>query len=273
MKNFQYTIKTLCPQAIENKPFHLKRPHGTNDYLFILFKSNGELTIDGVKTLYHPFDCVLLTPFTPHSINTIDAQLVHDWIHFYVKDEAIFNTIPFTFNRLFACHDANLLSKLIVMIYEEHNGHHEDKKQIIDSLMNVLIRQTIHQSTLTNSLSRQEMLLKPKFDAIRNNIYNNHDFPDKIDDLANALFLSNSRFSHLYKKFYQTTPLYDLNTAKIQYAQHLLLTSELSVTEIAEQCAFSNVYHFIRYFKARTGISPGKWVKLPPPPTSPHLEK
>ena len=264
MKNFQYTIKTLRAQAIENKPFHLKRHHGTNDYLFILFKSHGELTINGVKQLYKPFDCVLFTPFTPHSINTTDAQLVHDWIHFYVNEETEFNEIPFDFNYLFTCQNANLLSQLIAMIQEEHNRHHEDKKQIIDSLMNVLIRQTIRQRSLTSSLSRREMLLKPKFDIIRNNIYNNHDFPDKIDDLANALFLSNSRFSHLYKKFYQTAPLQDLNNAKIQYAQYLLLTSELSITEIAEQCAFNNVYHFIRYFKSRTGISPGKWSKTKP---------
>ena len=261
MKNFTYTIKTLRPQAIENKPFYLQRPYGTNDYLFILFKSYGELNINGVKEYYHPFDCVLFRPFTPHEINTIDAQLVHDWIHFYVNDEMAFNDIPFRFNALFTCHDANLISKLVAMIHEEHNGHHEDKQQIIDSLMNVLIRQIIHQSALTSTLSRQEIRLKPKFDIIRNDIYNNHKFPDKIDDLANTLFLSNSRFSHLYKKFYNTAPLHDLNTAKIQYAQQLLLTSDLSVTEIAERCAFSNVYHFIRYFKTRTGVSPGKWSK------------
>jgi AraC family transcriptional regulator of arabinose operon len=241
----------------------LQRFNGTNDYLFLLFKSYGELTINGVKQYYHPFDCVLFKPFTPHEINTIDSQLVHDWIHFYVNDEDGFNAIPFAFNHLFACQDANLLSTLVSMIHEEHNEHHEDKKQIIDSLMNVLIRQCIHQSTLTSSLSRQEMRLKEKFDAIRNDVYNNHKFPEKIDDFANELFLSTSRFSHLYKKFYKTSPLHDLNTAKIQYAQQLLLTTDLSVTEIAERCAFTNVYHFIRYFKTKTGVSPGKWSKTP----------
>lgn len=259
MKNFHYTIKTLRPQAVENKPFHLIRNSGTNDYLFLLFKSYGELTSNGVKEFYHPFDCVLFKPFTPHSINTIDTQLVHDWIHFYVSDEEEFNALPFAFNKLFPCHDANLLSKLIEMIYNEHNDHHADQSEIIDSLMNVLIRQTVHQSMLTDTLNRQEMKMKQKFDSLRNSFYTGHNFPDSITELASSLFLSDSRFSHLYKKFYGVSPLQDVNSAKIQYAQQLLLTSDFSVTEIAQKCGFSNVYHFIRYFKSKTGITPGKW--------------
>jgi AraC family transcriptional regulator of arabinose operon len=241
----------------------LRRPKGTDNYLLLLFKSHGELTVQNKIFKYTPNDLIILKTGTPHAINTLDSVLVHDWIHFYVNDEDGFNAIPFAFNHLFACQDANLLSTLVSMIHEEHNEHHEDKKQIIDSLMNVLIRQCIHQSTLTSSLSRQEMRLKEKFDAIRNDVYNNHKFPEKIDDFANELFLSTSRFSHLYKKFYKTSPLHDLNTAKIQYAQQLLLTTDLSVTEIAERCAFTNVYHFIRYFKTKTGVSPGKWSKTP----------
>lgn len=261
MKDFSYTIKILRPHAIENKPFDLVRVYGTNDYLFLLFKSYGELEVDGVKQFYNPFDCILLSPNTPHAIRTIDQKLIHDWIHFYVDDEKAFKEIPFEFNRLFPCHNANLLSQLVTMIYNEHNEYHDDKKQIVDSLMNVLMRQIIHQSTLTNYLNRQELILKTKFDVIRNDIYTNHKYPAKIDELASALFLSNSRFTHLYKKFYKTSPLHDLNTAKIQYAQQLLQTSNFSITEIAEQCAFNNVYHFIRYFKTRTGTPPGKWAK------------
>ncbi|MBE7087695.1 MAG: helix-turn-helix domain-containing protein [Clostridiales bacterium] len=261
MKNFEYTIKTLRPQAVEHRPFHLIRDFGTNDYLFLLFKSYGEITIDGVKKYYNPYDGILLTPFTPHEIRTIDALLVHDWIHFYVNDEKSFNSIPFCFNTLFHCHKANLLSQLVSMIYNEHNEYHDDKNQIINSLMNILIRQLIHQSTLTTFLNNQELRLKAKFDTVRNDIYTNHKYPNSIDELANSLFLSNSRFSHLYKKFYNVSPLHDLNTAKIQHAQQLLQTSDLSIAEISEQCMFNNVYHFIRYFKSRTGIPPGKWAK------------
>ena len=261
MRNFSYFIKTLRPNAIEHKPFNLKRAHGTNDFLFLLFKSHGSLQIGETTTLYNPYDCVILTPFTPHTICTIDDTLLHDWIHFHVDDEKAFEQIPFQFNTLFACPNANLLSELIALIYNEHNEYHDDKQNIIDSLMNVLIRQTIHQSNLTWSLHRHELTLKAKFDVLRHDIYIQHKYPDKIDDLANTLFLSNSRFSHLYKKFYNVSPLHDLNTAKIQYAQQLLKTSNLNIAEIAEQCAFHNVYHFIRYFKARTGVSPGKWSK------------
>ena len=46
---------------------------------------------------------------------------------------------------------------------------------------------------------------------------------------------------------------------KIEEARSLLDASSLSVTEIAEQCGFSDLYYFSKVFKEHLGVSPRKY--------------
>ena len=50
-----------------------------------------------------------------------------------------------------------------------------------------------------------------------------------------------------------------LGVARIAYAKILLSTGELSINEISERCGYSYAEHFVRQFKSRTGVSPGKF--------------
>lgn len=58
---------------------------------------------------------------------------------------------------------------------------------------------------------------------------------------------------------------------KLNLAQHLLVNSELTISEVAVRCGFSGVYPFSKFFKKRRGISPSfyrktKGLSLPPMP-------
>ena len=48
---------------------------------------------------------------------------------------------------------------------------------------------------------------------------------------------------------------------KLNLAQHLLVTSELSVSEIALRCGFSGIYPFSRFFSKHSGMSPSAYRK------------
>ena len=79
--------------------------------------------------------------------------------------------------------------------------------------------------------------------------------------MAKSLSLSRSRFTILYSSFFGISPKNDLINQRILYAKHLLSSSNMNVEEVAVRCGYSNVYHFIRQFKERTGLSPGKYRK------------
>ena len=53
----------------------------------------------------------------------------------------------------------------------------------------------------------------------------------------------------------------DIINAKIDLAKNLLLSSEQKISLIAKSLGYSDVTHFIRQFKAKTGVSPSKFRK------------
>ena len=65
------------------------------------------------------------------------------------------------------------------------------------------------------------------------------------------------------------TPRDFIAKQKLDLAQHLLVNSELTISEIALRCGFSDVYPFSKFFKKRRGVSPSSYRKakgLPLPP-------
>lgn len=259
MIEFQYTIKNLKHNKTETPPFNLVRNKGTDDYLLLLFKSNGELTVNGTVQSYKPNDIIVLSPKTPHGINTLDNVLLHDYIHFYVNDEAKFIQSGIKINQLFHCPLTNTVSDFIRMTEKEFIEQNADTGYVINNMMNLAFTFIVRSATLSTELSHNELQLKKHFDKIRNQLYFEYMFPANLKEMADKLYLSESRFSHLYKLFFNVSPKQDVIMAKIQFAKQLLLTTELSIKDIALKCSFQSEYVFIRCFKSKVGVPPGKW--------------
>ena len=51
------------------------------------------------------------------------------------------------------------------------------------------------------------------------------------------------------------------NNEKLEMAKELLLTSDMTVVQIAETLNYSNVQNFIRFFSKKVGMTPGKYRK------------
>lgn len=77
-----------------------------------------------------------------------------------------------------------------------------------------------------------------------------------VQDMADRANLSVSRFNEVFKHEFGVTPRQFLIDMRISHAKELLLTTTLSVDNIASYCGFSDIYHFSKIFKRRVGISP-----------------
>jgi AraC-like DNA-binding protein len=80
--------------------------------------------------------------------------------------------------------------------------------------------------------------------------------PLTIDILAKAARLSRSRLHALFQDHLDLPPLSYVKRLRIAQASRMLLLSDASIKEIAEQCGFANPYHFSREFKAGKGQPP-----------------
>ena len=99
------------------------------------------------------------------------------------------------------------------------------------------------------------------FNALRKNIFNEHQLDWNIENIKRSLGLSKSHFQRIYKELFGTSCKEDIITARIERAKWLLENTDLSVSDISEKCGHMNMSHFIRQFGQRVGQSPAEYRK------------
>ena len=83
--------------------------------------------------------------------------------------------------------------------------------------------------------------------------------PVKIENLAKKCYLSKDHFIRLFKKELGVTPTKYINQKKIERAQLQLITTDLSVQEIAYGLSFEDVSYFNRLFKQHANMTPKEY--------------
>ena len=82
-----------------------------------------------------------------------------------------------------------------------------------------------------------------------------------VEDMARNLNLNRSYFSKIFKKATQKSPQSFLIQYRIHKSCELLLSTNMTVSEIAPLVGYSNQFHFARSFKNVMGISPHEYRK------------
>ena len=91
---------------------------------------------------------------------------------------------------------------------------------------------------------------------LRAEIHENYFKPWKIDEMAEKMNLSTSRFASLYKSTFKISPTEDLIQTRIDQAKKMLSSSKVSVKKVSEACGFESVHYFHRAFKKRANSTP-----------------
>ena len=81
----------------------------------------------------------------------------------------------------------------------------------------------------------------------------------KISDLAAKVYMSEKQFRRIFFETYNQTPYAYLQRLRINKAEILLLYTSKSISEIAMQCGFCDIYSFSHCFKKHTGASPTEY--------------
>lgn len=84
-----------------------------------------------------------------------------------------------------------------------------------------------------------------------------YDEPDfRIGCLPSVSNLSEKQFRRIFLDVYEKNPCVFLRELRIKKGEILLTNTTKSISEIAEQCGFSDIYSFSHCFKNHYGISP-----------------
>ena len=80
-------------------------------------------------------------------------------------------------------------------------------------------------------------------------------------ELAEKCNISEVYFRKIFTQAYKTTPKQFILEIRINKAKQLLSDGFLNICAVAEECGFSNQYHFCRLFKEKTGLTPTEYMK------------
>jgi len=81
-----------------------------------------------------------------------------------------------------------------------------------------------------------------------------------VKALAAKVNLDEDYFGHLFKRKTGTTVLKYINKIRIRNAENMLQSGNFKIYEVAEQCGFSDVYHFYKAFKSLRGFPPSRCI-------------
>ncbi|MBP8893313.1 AraC family transcriptional regulator [Macellibacteroides fermentans] len=90
-------------------------------------------------------------------------------------------------------------------------------------------------------------------------IENNFEEPIKLKDAADLVNMSESAFSHFFKKKTNNNFIDYVTNLRIARACQMLTETTHTVAEICYSCGFNNQSNFIRIFKNKKGSSPNKY--------------
>jgi AraC family transcriptional regulator len=98
-----------------------------------------------------------------------------------------------------------------------------------------------------------------KTKRIRSYIEANQEAVIRVVDLAGVAQLSTSHFSRAFRKTFGMTAVAYISQQRIRRAQELMLTSVLSLSQVALECGMCDQSHFSRVFRRIVGINPQAW--------------
>ena len=81
-----------------------------------------------------------------------------------------------------------------------------------------------------------------------------------VDDLSARVHMSTSGLAHQFKKRFGFAPIQYI-IRRIGEAQTLLVTTDLSITEVSARIGYDNISYFNNQFKKFTGLSPQSYRK------------
>lgn len=81
----------------------------------------------------------------------------------------------------------------------------------------------------------------------------------RVEDLAQSVLLSKSRFAYLFRRETAASPARLLKSLRLLEARRILSTTNLSVKEVASCVGLNDLSHFVRDFESTFGLSPARY--------------
>jgi len=247
-------LHKIGENSTHNKDFLIDRPNGHPVYLLLLIKTPSLFLIER-QWQHIPANCaVIFRPFQTHCYQADNTEYIDCWLHFTSQHNIPGEHFPYGIPVLL--HDCEDFYQLFHLIYREYYGSSRHRDQTLHNLASALV------TKISDAHNTKEYpAIYYDILHLREEIYRSPSKEWTVPIMAETLNISTGYLQNIYPKYFGTTCLDEVIRSRIQYACELLSSTNIPVVEISEECGYHNVEHFIRQFKSRMYITPGKYRK------------
>ena len=134
-------------------------------------------------------------------------------------------------------------------------------EQLLVSLIEQLLISLTREKLIGNDGEKKENKILFSANQIVSYITNNYKEKITLDELAFIFSTNRSTLCKEFKKATGKTIVEFMNDKKIDKAKSLIISTDLTFTEIAEKLNFISIHYFTRLFKSTTGLTPKEFRK------------
>lgn len=277
MKDIQ---KEITPIAAEDLFIVLNHPNAKFDYpvhyhsdyeINLVMDTYGTRTVGDSEEEFNTLDLIMIGPNIPHAWKGEVVEGNHV-VTIQFSDKLL--NFPILGKRLFS-------SIKQLLIESQHGISFSEQIQLLmkDKILKLTKMQRFHTvleffSILYElSIADRRILVSNQYDTkdtVRTSksrriakvceyIDKNIEEPIRLGDVAQLVSMSESAFSHFFKKKTNCTFIDYVTNLRIARACQLLSETTYTVAEICYTCGFNNLSNFIRIFKKKKGSTPQEY--------------
>ena len=206
-----------------------------------------------------PGDIILIPPDKLHKTTVISSVPAERLLISFTADffnKKIGDNLFNCFNNPFVSEPQKYID-ILNKIEDEFLFKDEYTEDIVKNLISILLVKLSRVSTNNIYNSSNSSLSE----EIVKYINNNYDKNISRQTLANEFYLSENHISTLFKKETGFGFNEYLNIIRIKNSEHLLITTNMSISKISFACGFQDSNYYSSVFKKVNGVSPLKYRK------------
>lgn len=266
----------ICPITGDDLFIILDRPNVKFEYpihchpeyeINVVINTDGTRVVGDCEESFSGLDFVMLGPYVSHvwksdseNNHEITIQFSEDLLNYHIMNKRLF--IP--------------IKQLLMDSLQGLHFYGEDAERIKDEIVELTRMQGFQTATkflsilnslahaprrkLVSNMYESEILIHKsksrRISKVCRWIEENISHKITLSDAAKLVNMSDSAFSHFFKRQTSISFITYVNNLRVAKACELLTNTQLSASEICYDCGFNNKSNFIRIFTKRKGMTP-----------------
>ena len=257
-------------------PWHIKTRVLVDYEIIYVAKGSAIVTVEGVAYRVKKRDVIFSPPGVKHSILVDTEDFVQPHVHFdpiYTeqspKRKVSFSCLEnmseeqrtlmqanifkeYSIPYVFQPREVSRFEKYLFDMIEARNTNREHNTVLCKAKMLMLLRLILKQFVKASDNDNSSGI----YDEVKSYIDNNYDQIITLDYLEKQFCINKFTLMRRFKNIYGINVITYYNDKRLEFAKQRLEKSEQSITQIAHELSFTDVYSFSRFFKNRVGVSP-----------------